>query len=196
MNPPPAPKAKDDDKPQGGNNDASAATNSTSPNLVPPDYGNWFPSGERVGELGKSYQTWVGEKVIKPSMDAAYGLSNTASDAYGAGTRWFEGVGRGFSGQSDTTPTYSTEGLSGLSDIQSFQPIADPAPWRITQTRTDQNFVIPGPPNLHGGSSTRKRTRGRKKNVSKSKSFKKHLHSKKKNKKMGSKNKQTKVNIR
>lgn len=168
--------------------DASAATNSTSPNLVPPDYGNWFPSGERVGELGKSYQTWVGEKVIQPSMDAAYGLSNTASDAYGAGTRWFEGVGRGFSGQSGTTPTYSPTGEAYNTLPMDIAAPMDRAAWIKNTTPIGSN-------NLQGGSSTRKRTRGRKKNVSKSKSFKKHLHSKK-NKKMGSKSKQTKVNIR
>lgn len=175
----------------------SPSSEGSSSNLDRPEYGNWFPSGERVGELGKSYQTWVGEKV----MDAASGLSNTASDVYGAGTGWFEGVGRGFSGQSDTTPTYSREGRSRQSDQVSTAVVPYIMPG--TDVRYPDKFISVDTSRLQypkgyikRGGSIKRRTRGRKKNVSRSKSFKKHLHSKKNKKKMGSKTKQTKVNIR
>lgn len=155
------------------NPSSEGSKSGSSSNLDRPGDGRWFPSdGKEAGRyVRRSYdqgtkatleglelgRDWLGNNVIQPSRDAAYG-------AYGAGKGWIGDFREGLSEPSVTTP--------------------------------GQTDVLPGPINQQGGSSTRKRTRGRKKNVSRSKSFKKHLHSKKNKKKMGSKNKQTKVNTR
>ena len=153
------------------NSSSEGSKSGSSPNLDRPGDGRWFPSdGKEAGRyVRRSYdqgtkttseglesgRDWFGNNVYQPSMDAAYGLTNTASDAYGAGKGWIGDFREGLSEPSVTTP--------------------------------GQTDVLPGPINQQGGSSTRKRTRGRKKNVSRSKSFKKHLHSKKNKKKWGQK---------